>query len=210
MAFLSAFARRTRTAVVVLLACLCCLPSPCGMRAAGARAADVEGAVPVAPSPETPAPMASPPAKLLEPVTLDRTLDPSPAAPSRAGSQPLVNWGLLGVIAAAFGVLAVLKVAGKRRMPALPPDVFDVLGSGSLGGQHSVRIVRFGPKTLLVSVSATGCHTLAELTDPQATACVAAACRGVHPPLRPRATSQAAGRASAAPVRHPGAEQGVA
>lgn len=66
--------------------------------------------------------------------------------------------------------------------------MFDVLGEASLGGPHSVRIVRFGPKTLLVGVSASGCQTLAELTDPQATACIAAACRGVQPPLRPRAT----------------------
>ena len=53
------------------------------------------------------------------------------------------------------------------------------------GANNAVRVVRFGPKTLLVGVSAAGCQTLAELTDPQATACIAAACRGVHPPLRP-------------------------
>jgi flagellar biosynthetic protein FliP len=49
--------------------------------------------------------------------------------------------------------------------------------------------VRFGPKTLLVAVSAGGCHTLAELADPQATACIASACRGVHPPIRPAAAT---------------------
>jgi flagellar biogenesis protein FliO len=93
----------------------------------------------------------------------------------------------LAVIGAAFAVVAAATAFNRRRATVLPPDVFEVLGEGSLGGQHAVRIVRFGPKTLLVGVSAAGCQTLAELTDPQATACIAAACRGVYPPIRPSA-----------------------
>jgi hypothetical protein len=107
-----------------------------------------------------------------------------------ARSGQLTDWKLLGAIAAAFGVLAAATAFNRRRASVLPPDVFEVLGEGSLGGQHAVRIVRFGPKTLLVGVSAAGCQTLAELTDPQATACIAAACRGVHPPIRPAASSR--------------------
>ena len=107
-----------------------------------------------------------------------------------ARSGQLSDWKLLGAIAAAFAVLAAATAFNRRRASVLPPDVFEVLGEGSLGGQHAVRIVRFGPKTLLVGVSAAGCQTLAELTDPQATACIAAACRGVHPPIRPTASSR--------------------
>jgi hypothetical protein len=107
-----------------------------------------------------------------------------------ARSGQLTDWKLLGAIAAAFGVLAAATAFNRRRASVLPPDVFEVLGEGSLGGQHAVRIVRFGPKTLLVGVSAAGCQTLAELTDPQATACIAAACRGVHPPIRLAASSR--------------------
>jgi flagellar biogenesis protein FliO len=107
-----------------------------------------------------------------------------------ARSGQLSDWKLLAAIAAAFAVVAAATAFGRRRASVLPPDVFEVLGEGSLGGQHAVRIVRFGPKTLLVGVSAAGCQTLAELTDPQATACVAAACRGVYPPIRPRASSR--------------------
>ena len=98
------------------------------------------------------------------------------------------DWRLLAAIAAAFAVVAAATAFTRRRASVLPPDVFEVLGEGSLGGQHAVRIVRFGPKTLLVGVSAAGCQTLAELTDPQATACIAAACRGVYPPIRPGAS----------------------
>ena len=106
-----------------------------------------------------------------------------------ARSGQLSDWK--GAIAAAFAVLAAATAFNRRRASVLPPDVFEVLGEGSLGGQHAVRIVRFGPKTLLVGVSAAGCQTLAELTDPQATACIAAACRGVHPPIRLAASLRA-------------------
>jgi hypothetical protein len=92
---------------------------------------------------------------------------------------------VVGIITAAFAAVVAVRLLGRRRGAVLPTDVFEVLGDGSLGGQHAVRIVRFGPKTLLVSVSATGCQTLSELDDPQATECIAAACRGLHPPLRP-------------------------
>jgi len=113
---------------------------------------------------------------------IDLQTDPNAAA-ARPGQ--LTDWKLLAAIAATLAVVAAATVFTKRRATFLPPDVFEVLGEGSLGGQHAVRIVRFGPKTLLVGVSSAGCQTLAELTDPQATACIAAACRGVHPPLRP-------------------------
>jgi flagellar biogenesis protein FliO len=106
---------------------------------------------------------------------------------AKGGPEEVVTLDL-GAIAAAFAVLAAATAFNRRRASVLPPDVFEVLGEGSLGGQHAVRIVRFGPKTLLVGVSAAGCHTLAELSDPQATACIAAACRGQHPPLRPPAS----------------------
>jgi flagellar biogenesis protein FliO len=117
---------------------------------------------------------------------------PLPAAsPENGGAaSPSVrpatdNWKLLAAMGAAFAVLACYRAVSGRRTVALPPDVFEVLGEAAIGGQHSVRVVRFGPRTLLVGVSAAGCQTLAELTDPQATACIAAACRGVHPPIRP-------------------------
>jgi len=117
---------------------------------------------------------------------------PELARGTEGRSGPFANWGLLAAIAAAFAVVAGATRFTARRASALPPDVFEVLGEGSLGGQHGVRIVRFGPKTLLVAVSAAGSQTLAELSDPQATACIAAACRGLHPPLRPRVGPRAA------------------
>jgi flagellar biosynthetic protein FliP len=115
-------------------------------------------------------------------------------APNDRLRQPVTffDWRtalLLAVVTA--GLVAVRRFA-MPRTAMLPPDVFEVLGTSSLGGPHPVRVVRFGPKTLLVSVSSGGCQTLSEITDPEATECIARACRGQHPPLRP------AGRAASA------------
>ena len=128
---------------------------------------------------------------------IDLQADPNAAA-ARPGQ--LTDWKLLAAIAATLAVVAAATAFTKRRATFLPPDVFEVLGEGSLGGQHAVRIVRFGPKTLLVGVSSAGCQTLAELTDPQATACIAAACRGVHPPLRPPVPARTLTASSQPPV----------
>jgi flagellar biosynthetic protein FliP len=116
---------------------------------------------------------------VIQPVVL---LDRQPVA----GGQPSVakpaggfgEWRLLAALGGAFAVLAAFRFFSQRRPATLPPDVFEVLGSAPLAGAHAVRIVRFGPKTLLVGVSSAGATTLAEITDPQATALIAAACRG--------------------------------
>jgi len=173
--------------------------------ASAARAAAAETAPELAPEPpaiednERSAALPTRPAPRSATVPAPLRLDDGPAgyaprskaidAEGTAGRRP-PDWRLLAVIATTFAALAAAAAAVRRRGPAPPPpDVFEVLSTASLGGQHSVRIVRFGPKTLLVAVSATGCHTLAELADPQATAGIAAACRGVHPPLRPQSVA---------------------
>ena len=157
---------------------------------------------PVAPSPEQ-----------VTPVT--HTVEVAPVGAGRLGPVPLpigeadrkatsaarqaTDFRLLAAIAAAFAVLAGMRffTPGRRRA-TLPPDVFEVLGEAPLAGPHAARIVRFGPKTLLVAVSSSGCQTLGEIADPQATDRIAAACRGpqvppraARPPRGPRAGTAA-------------------
>ena len=166
------------------------------------RAADATPAdAPIAPSPDATAdpqlpatPVVATPGTLPPAVALDANA--THAASAIKPAAPLVSTSTLAILGAAGVALVVFRMAGRRRAASLPPDVFDVLGTASLGGAHAVRIVRFGPKTLLVGVSAGGCQTLAELSDSQATACIVAACRGAHPPHAPRVGS-AAGRAAA-------------
>lgn len=151
--------------------------------AAGRALADA----PVAPSPEpfvsdvgvTPASLttAAPPAATSPSAPLPLG-PPASTVPRVAPHQPISDWRILAALGGAFAALAGYRVIASRRVAALPPDVFEVLGEASLGGQQSVRIVRFGPRTLLLGVSSSGCQTLAELTDPQATDAIVTACRG--------------------------------
>ncbi|MFM8495909.1 MAG: flagellar type III secretion system pore protein FliP [Planctomycetia bacterium] len=188
--------RQSAPLVAAAVLVFACLQAPARV---GVAAESAPAEPPIAPSPtptaveseEGSTPRAAPkpaPAALPPPVALDAAAvgEPQMAKPV---SPALVSPGTLAVIAAACAALVVLRLAARRRVAPLPPDVFAVLGEASLAGQHGVRIVRFGPKTLLVSVSSGGCRTLAELTDPEATACIVAACRGTHPPHKPRATA---------------------
>lgn len=110
----------------------------------------------------------------------------TPVVPRQTVPAGLGDWRLVAVLGLTLAVLIGVRMTASRRVPPLPPDVFEVLGTASLGGQQAVRIVRFGPKTLLVGVSSAGATTLAEIGDPQATARIAAACRGIQPPPRAR------------------------
>lgn len=101
-----------------------------------------------------------------------------PTAVGRSPLQPLGDWTVLLAIAAAFALVAAFRFTSLRRTRSLPPDVFELLGEATLGGQQTARVVRFGPRTLLIGVSSAGCQTLAELDDPQATERIVLACRG--------------------------------
>jgi len=122
------------------------------------------------------------PERLLAPVTL-APLAPLAAAgdasPARVARSPaaLRDWKAIAFVASVALAALLLRRFAPRAASTLPPDVFAVLGEASLGGQQTVRVIRFGPKTLLVSVTPSGCQTLAELGDPEATACIVAACR---------------------------------
>jgi hypothetical protein len=169
----------SRVAVVLAAAGLAGPPAP------------LQAAPPVAPSPEglvadaavTPAahmtgdrPAAGERGGPLGPVPLAPAT--TPAAPRAAAPKPLPDWRLLAALGAAFAALAAYRFVGQRQPASLPPDVFELLGEAPLGGQQSVRVLRFGPRTLLVAVSAGGVRTLAEVTDPQVTERIVSACHG--------------------------------
>jgi flagellar biogenesis protein FliO len=115
----------------------------------------------------------------LAPLALEPLAAAGDASPARVARSPaaLLDWKAIAFVATVGLAALLLRRFAPRATSTLPPDVFAVLGEASLGGQQMVRVVRFGPKTLLVSVTPSGCHTLAELGDPEATACIAAACR---------------------------------
>lgn len=129
--------------------------------------------------------------RTLGPVPLEPAADAAAPASSTA-PRPLPDWRLLLALGGAFAAVAAYRFVGQRRPVALPPDVFELLGEASLGGQQTVRVVRFGPRTLLVGVSAAGSSTLAEVTDPQVTERIVSACHAAD-----------GGRSGGRPVRRP-------
>lgn len=169
---------------------------------------DVGGMPPIPPLPEDAPASAVIQTSAVEsrkPLPLSGASTPADAPPGRrAVSGPLGNWTVLAAIGAAFAVLAAFRFhQARRRGRDLPPDVFDVLGEASLGGQHAVRVVRFGPRTLLVSVSSAGCQTLATLDDPQVTERIVTACLGGRSPRPVRGATR-----ERSPVREPGQPAG--
>ena len=125
------------------------------------------------------------PARLFEPTFPDAipieaipagammSADEASGSTRRASSLDLRITAFLGALLAA---VLFLKWNGRRTMHRPPAEVFAVLGEASLGGQHVARIVRFGPKTILVGVSGATCTTLAEIDDPGVSEAIAAAC----------------------------------
>jgi type III secretory pathway lipoprotein EscJ len=131
-----------------------------------------------------------PPAELppltLEPPVLLADADAASTDAESAGETSGLESGLgfevtaaITMAVAIFGLVA-LSWFGKKRAASVPRDVFEVLGNGQLDRGHQIAVVRFGPKTLLVSVGSSGCSTLSELDDPQATDAIAHACRHVR------------------------------
>ena len=125
------------------------------------------------------------PARLLEPTFPDAipigaipagaTMSADEASGFTRGASSL-DLRITAFLGALLAAVLFLKWNGRRTMHRPPAEVFAVLGEASLGGQHVARIVRFGPKTILVGVSGATCTTLAEIDDPGATDAITAAC----------------------------------
>jgi hypothetical protein len=146
--------------------------------AGGADAADVVDA-PVPVASDAGGTLARPvPIDDVAPVDVPRP--PAGAAPS-AWPASLPAPGPVVWLAAGALVLLAARAASRRAARPLPEEVFALLGEAPMGGTHVARVVRFGPKTVLVGVSGSTCTTLAEIEDPHVTAALAAACRGPAP-----------------------------
>ena len=76
---------------------------------------------------------------------------------------------MVSLVGVAGMLLRITKVLQRRAAPGkgrLPTAVLEVLGKASLDYKHTLFLVRWGSRLLLVTVSANGLQTLAELRDP--------------------------------------------
>ena len=102
--------------------------------------------------------------------------------PSRSVAIPLVTIGSsLALVLGLFGALVWVSKKAQRGGGSgrtIPDDVLRVLGQKNLGPLGSVSLVRCGRSVLVVSVSPSGIHPLATITDDEEVRHLEAACLG--------------------------------
>jgi flagellar protein FliO/FliZ len=117
------------------------------------------------------------------PLKAHSSTDRTDANKSVGGLQRFVTVG--GSLAAVLGVFFVFVWVLRRASPSgqatLPGEAFEVLGRAPLANSQQAHLLRCGSKLLLVSVSATGAQTLAEITDPEEVDRLAELCRQSRP-----------------------------
>lgn len=83
------------------------------------------------------------------------------------GGSRLMQTGiaLAIVLALLFAMVWLMKRATPKSMQALPLETIEVLGNAPLTAKQHLRLIRLGNRLLLLSVSESTSHTLAEVTE---------------------------------------------
>jgi flagellar biogenesis protein FliO len=94
-------------------------------------------------------------------------------------------WTTLGGLAVVIGLIYVTARVVRKNVPAaqktLPAEVVQVLGRKALDYRHTIHLVRFGSKMLMLGTSQEGMRTLSEITDPVEIDYLAGMCRPNEP-----------------------------
>jgi flagellar biogenesis protein FliO len=107
--------------------------------------------------------------------------EPRQSEPHRRGVAMIVTSSLAIVLGLFFLVVWLSRRALPKSQSALPTDVLEVLGRTTLATRHHLQLVRLGQRMLLISVSADGARTLAEIADPDEVNHLAALCKQEQP-----------------------------
>jgi flagellar biogenesis protein FliO len=105
------------------------------------------------------------------------------AAPKASGWSTLLSaLGSLVVVLGLFlAVVWFLRRTGPKSMTVLPSEVFEVLGHSPLAARQQAQLVRCGGKLLLLSVTAAGAETLAEIAEPAEVERLVGLCQQARP-----------------------------
>lgn len=110
----------------------------------------------------------------------DPTLtQPPPSSP--AGALWTMFTSLVVVLGLFFGVVMLSRRGSPGGPPPLPKEAFEVLGRAPLAGRQQAQIIRFGDKLILLSVSASGVDSIAEVTSPEEVDRIASLCQQQQP-----------------------------
>lgn len=119
----------------------------------------------------------------------DAALPPAPrldvdAPPGGAGVATWADPRVPAAAAALALALVAVRLTTRRASSRLPAEVFAVLGEAPLGPNQTARVVRFGPRVLLVGVSGSTSTTLAVIDDARTVGDMIAACGETRSPRR--------------------------
>jgi len=114
---------------------------------------------------------------------------PQDGKTARAGQKPRTAadgwWTTLGGLAAVLGLIYLTARVVRKNVPAaqktLPAEVVQVLGRKALDYRHTIHLVRFGSRMLMLGTSQEGMRTLSEITDPVEIDYLAGLCRPSEP-----------------------------
>lgn len=85
---------------------------------------------------------------------------------------------IAAVTGAAFILLFLMRKLRSDCPKAMPREVFEVLGKGTLGYHQQVYVFRCGNKLFLVAISSLGVERIGEITDPVEVEFLTRTCRG--------------------------------
>lgn len=89
--------------------------------------------------------------------------------------------GLVTVLVLVFLTAKVLRKSVPAAQKTLPPEVVQVLGRKALDYRHTIHLVRFGSRMLMLGTSQEGMTTLSEITDPVEIDYLAGLCKPSEP-----------------------------
>jgi|GEM_PF-2844061 len=112
---------------------------------------------------KTPLPGVSDPGDINQAAVDEAALEAASARTGRSGFGSSVIWAI-GILAVGWIVRQFLKASGQLSFGA--PSVLEVLSRQSIGPQHQLTLIRFGPRVLLIGTTPTGMSTLATVEDP--------------------------------------------
>lgn len=119
---------------------------------------------------DMPPTLVNPAADIRQPIPL-----PPPTEPTRDNKAPAATeaptYTVISALAIVLGLFAgfvwVSRKSNSRSDNALQSEVFEVLGSSQLDPRNQVKLLKCGPRVLLVGITQNGMQTLAEFSDPQ-------------------------------------------
>ncbi len=122
-----------------------------------------------------------------------RTSHTGPQKDGKGGTQTIKKnqpvgsgwWTTAGALAAVLALVFLAAKVVRKSVPAaqktLPPEVVQVLGRKALDYRHTIHLVRFGSRMLMLGTSQEGMRTLSEISDPVEIDYLAGLCKPSEP-----------------------------